>query len=110
MAAAEKIEFTVKEGTNSNHSLTVYALSTCGFCKRGLAFLQDKSYAHRFVYVDLLPPELKTELKEELKQKYQKPLLFPFIVVDDKETYAGFDQDKWFRTFEVRMHYAEIDG
>jgi glutaredoxin-like protein NrdH len=95
MSVEEKLKFTVQEGKDSRHDLTVYALSTCGYCKRALAYLQEKSLAFRYVYIDLLPPDVKTELKDELKEKFQRTLLFPFLVVDGKEATAGFDQEKW---------------
>ena len=43
----ENIEFTVKDGTNKSRDVTVYALSTCGFCKACLKFLDDNSESER---------------------------------------------------------------
>jgi len=100
MSVEEKIQFTVQEGKDFGHDFTVYALSTCGFCKRALSFLQEKNTAFRYVYIDLLPLELKTELKNELRDKFRTPMLFPFLVVDGKDALAGFEQDKWDEFFK----------
>ena len=42
-----ELPFIVKEGTRKDHDITVYALSTCGFCKKAMAFLEDKGFAYR---------------------------------------------------------------
>ena len=91
---AENIEFTVKEGTNNSRDVTVYALSTCGFCKACLKFLDDNKVAFKYVYFDLLDPDVKDALKENLKQKYNERVMFPFVIFDEKEVVVGFKREK----------------
>lgn len=95
MSIYEKIKYTQEEGKNSGHDITVYALTTCGFCRRALSFLKEKNVSFRYLYIDELDPDIKAELKNDLREKYQRNLVFPFLVVDEKEAVTGFVQDRW---------------
>jgi hypothetical protein len=48
----ENIKFTFKDGKHNPGDVVVYALSTCGHCKRALNFLDSNSVKYRFVYVE----------------------------------------------------------
>ncbi|OLS12845.1 MAG: glutaredoxin [Promethearchaeota archaeon CR_4] len=93
------VNFLEENGKASGHTIKVYALSTCGFCKRALQFLRDNTITFKFVYVDLLHPEIKDKVKNDLVKKYRERLAFPFIVLDeDKENQrviVGFLQDEF---------------
>ncbi len=89
------IQFTHENGTHVAHDVVVYALSTCGFCKRGLAFLRSNSVKFRYVYVDLLDYDVKQELKDSLSKQYNERIAYPFLVVDDVKTCVGFTEEKW---------------
>ena len=95
MSIYEKIPYIQEEGENSGHDVTVYALTTCGFCRRAISFLKEKNIAFKYIYIDELPGDVKTELKTELRDKYQRSMVFPFLVVDEKESVTGFVQEKW---------------
>jgi glutaredoxin len=97
----DTLEYTDVAGTRRQHEITVYALSTCGFCKRALAFLNDKGFAYRFVYMDLLPLEVKTEAKRILKERFKTEVSFPFAVIDEKEYLVGFVESDWAKTLGV---------
>ncbi len=98
------LQFLEENGKDSGHTIKVYALSTCGFCKRALQFLRDNGITFRFVYVDLLAPEVKDQVKSDLVKKYGERLAFPFVVVDeDKENQhviVGFLQDEFEEIFK----------
>lgn len=97
----DTLEYTRVEGENKRHTVTVYALSTCGFCKRALAFLEANKIEYQFLYMDKIPLETKTEAKKILKEKYHQDIAFPFAVVDEKEPLVGFIEPDWKRTLEV---------
>lgn len=97
----DTLEYTDVAGTRRQHEITVYALSTCGFCKRALAFLNEKGFAYRFVYMDLLPLEVKTEAKRVLKERFKTEVSFPFAVIDEKEHLVGFVEADWAKTLGV---------
>lgn len=96
-----KLNYTVKTGARTDPDITVYALSTCGFCKRALAFLEQKGFSYKYIYVDLLPIAEKDEIKAELKLRHKDNVAFPFAVIDDKTHLVGFIEPDWVRTLGV---------
>ncbi len=97
----ETLEYTRVEGENRKHAVTVYALSTCGFCKRALAFLEANKMEYSYIYMDKIPLEIKNEAKRILKERFRQDVAFPFAVVDDREVLVGFIEADWKRTLEV---------
>jgi len=98
----DELEFTNEEGEKNPCDITVYALSTCGFCKRGLAFLRDNNLKFKFIYVDQLAQDLRMRTKKELSDKYKERIGFPFVVVDNgNKILVGFKEVKWKEAFEL---------
>ncbi|MBN2077453.1 MAG: glutaredoxin family protein [Spirochaetes bacterium] len=83
------------DGTVDAGDITVYALSTCGFCKRALAFLRKNSITFRYIYFDDLQDEVKSEIREHLMNTFNKTLRFPFLVYNNERCLVGFDEDEW---------------
>lgn len=99
----DKLQYSIEEGTNDERDIVVYALSTCGFCKRGLKFLRDNSIAFRYVYVDHLPFEDKKELKRELREKFDRRIIYPYLVINEgSEIITGFNDDNWREYFALK--------
>ncbi len=92
------LEYTEVEGSRTAHDVEVYALSTCGFCKRAIAFLNDQGIAHRYIHMDMIPLEVKNKAKEELKAQFKEHISFPYAVVDGKSTLVGFVEADWRKT------------
>ncbi len=100
-------EWTHEAGEKKGCKITVYALSTCGFCKRALAFLRDNSVDFEFVYVDKLDKETRNNVTKELKERFNRRVAFPFLIVDDKECMVGFNTEKYedlLDTMETHQH------
>ncbi len=93
------ITFTFEEGSKDFGDLTLYALSTCGFCKQALAFLKDNSIRFKYVFVDELDHDIKQRLKGELKNKYRLSVSFPFLTIDDEKSLVGFYRPDWEKKF-----------
>lgn len=91
------LEFVYMDGENVPGDITVYALSTCGFCKRALEFLRENSIKFRYIYIDKLPVDVKTSVKTELRDKSGKNVAFPFVVIDGNKYLVGFVVDEWKR-------------
>ncbi len=91
----EGVIFTDQKGAHDKHDITLYALSTCGFCKRGIEFLRQHGVAFRYVYVDMLNYDVKQDLKNNLAEKFGERVVFPFLVVDDTICSAGFVEEQW---------------
>lgn len=93
----ENIKFTYEEGKRKPGDVTVYALSTCAFCKKALRFLRENSISFRYVYVDELDPGVKQKLKEWLRERYKEEAGFPFLVIDDSTVLVGFNEENYVR-------------
>jgi glutaredoxin-like protein NrdH len=93
----ESLEYVHEEGVKRDHSVVVYALSTCGFCQRALGFLKNNGVDFRYVYVDNLPGEVKKAVKRELRERYRIKELFPTLIVDEAKALTGFDRQEWER-------------
>lgn len=76
-------------GSKKNHDLVLYALSTCGWCKKARSFLGDNDIAYRFIYVDLLEGDELDEVFNEVK-KLNPHRTFPTLVIDDEDVVVGF--------------------
>ncbi len=81
--------------TMKKHDLTIYALSTCGFCRKSMNFLREKDIPFRYIYLDEIPLDVKRDVKNKLKEKYDKRVVFPFLEIDEMNAIIGFTQSEW---------------
>ena len=91
----EDITFIEEDGKNATNELTVFALSTCGFCRRGINFLRENKMKFRYVYIDKIEFEKKSKLKKDLQEKFNKRVAFPFLVCNDEKAIVGFVKNDW---------------
>ncbi|MEI8092820.1 MAG: glutaredoxin [Spirochaetales bacterium] len=91
----DQVTFTEVAGPKSSGRLQVLALSTCGFCKRGMDFLRTKEIAFEFVYLDLVEADLKLKSKDEFRQKFGINLSYPSLVKDGEAYTLGYIQRYW---------------
>ena len=94
----DTLTYTSVPGSKADHEITVFALSTCGFCKRALAFLNTRSIAYRFVHMDLIPLETKNAAKKALKERFKEDIAFPFAIIDGDKHLVGFIEPDWIKT------------
>lgn len=94
----ENLTFTFEDGETIYDDVTVYALSTCGFCRQALKFLRENNIAFRYLYIDELAPDRKQQVKESLNDTYKKRVAFPFLIVDG-ECHVGFNSSEWKELF-----------
>ena len=80
-------------GAKSDHKVFLFALSTCGWCRRTKKYLEDKGITFDFVYVDLLAGDEREETVSEVR-KWNPRASFPTIVVDSERAIVGFRQDE----------------
>lgn len=71
----------------------LYALSTCGWCRKTKALLDENDVEYDLVYVDLLEKEEKDQVLEVVR-KWNPRCSFPTMVVDDRESVAGYKEDR----------------
>ncbi|MDH7594143.1 MAG: glutaredoxin family protein [Methanomicrobiales archaeon] len=67
----------------------LYALSTCGWCKRTRELLEGLGIEFSHLYVDLLPEEEMESVIEEVR-RYNPSVSFPTLVIGGKRTIIGF--------------------
>ena len=87
------MQFSKVSGKKNDHKVTVYALSTCVWCKMTKQFLSDSDVSYEFVDVDLLDEDDKHKVHETITSKGGS-LSYPTTIVDDKTVITGFRKDK----------------
>ncbi len=70
----------------------LYALSTCGWCKKTKALLNELGIAYDYIDVDLLKGNEQTAVVREIK-KHNPDNNFPTMVINDIKCIIGFKED-----------------
>jgi glutaredoxin len=83
------LEFKRVEGGRRDHAVRLYALSTCGWCRRVKDYLGEMGVEYEFVDVDLCSRDEKREVTLFLRER-GLPLTFPLVVVDGSTFISGF--------------------
>lgn len=91
----EAFSFTRVDGSRKTPRIQILALSTCGFCRRGMEFLESLSFEYDYIHLDKLPQEEKNKLKEEFKEKFQCNLSYPAMILDGQKHVIGFVKRVW---------------
>jgi glutaredoxin len=81
------------EGSNKEHEVLLYAVSTCAWCKKAKKFLKDQNIEFQYVDVDLCNTEDRKEIYDDLARRGRRPS-FPTIIVDDETVITGFHEDQ----------------
>jgi len=79
-------------GDRKDHQVFVYALSTCGWCKRTKKFLKDNKVHHEYVDVDMAGPEDRKKIESDLRK--WNCHAYPAVLVDGKKLIIGFKADE----------------
>jgi len=95
MNITKQLDFIVEEGTDTGKELTVFALSTCGFCKSALRFLRKNNLAFKYLYIDHIETDIKKKLKAELQETYGERPMYPFLLIGEEDHLVGFNQESW---------------
>jgi glutaredoxin-like protein NrdH len=74
-------------------NVKLYALSTCGWCKKTKELLDANDVEYNLVYVDLLEGDEKQAVLDEVR-KFNPRTSFPTVVVDDSRSVTGFKEDQ----------------
>jgi glutaredoxin-like protein NrdH len=70
----------------------LYALSTCGWCKKTKELLNELGVEYYYTHVDLLKGSEQTAAIGEI-QKFNPDGSFPTLVLDDKKCIVGYKED-----------------
>jgi len=74
-------------------NVMLYALSTCGWCRRTKALLNDLGVAYDYTDVDLLKGKEQDQAMDEVK-KFNPDCNFPTLVIDGQKCIVGFREDE----------------
>ena len=94
------MEFSKVSGKKNNHKVTLYALSTCVWCKLTKQFLNENEVSYEFVDVDLLDEEDKQKVHQTITSKGGN-LTYPTTIIDNKVVITGFRKDKLKEALEI---------
>jgi glutaredoxin-like protein NrdH len=86
------MQFSKVSGKKNDHKVTLYALSTCVWCKMTKQYLNDNGVEYEFVDVDLLEEDDKKKVHQTVLEK-GGTLSYPTTIVDDKKVITGFRKD-----------------
>lgn len=73
--------------------ILVYALSTCVWCKKTRALLEELGIGYDYVYVDLEEEEDQNRIEEEIAS-FGEGIGYPTIIVNGTECISGYIPDK----------------
>jgi glutaredoxin-like protein NrdH len=71
----------------------LYALSTCGWCRRTKSFLEGNHIEYECYDVDMLEGEAKEAVRAEVA-KVNPRRSYPTIVIGESEVVVGYDEEK----------------
>jgi len=86
------INFTKVEGRDCG-DIKLFALSTCIWCKKTKAYLNEHNIAYSYVNVDMLSGAEEEECLKE-QRKYDKGGTYPVIAIGESECIVGYDRDE----------------
>jgi glutaredoxin-like protein NrdH len=73
--------------------ILIYALSTCGWCRKTKEKLREMGLAFDYIDVDLLDPAESDEVMKTMR-KYNEMGSFPTIVVNNEHCVVGYNIDQ----------------
>lgn len=73
--------------------ITLYALSTCGWCKKTKDFLKKLGVEYSYIFVDTLEGKDRSETMDEV-EKWNPLRSFPTIVINDEKCIVGYKEDE----------------
>ncbi|MGB9600306.1 MAG: glutaredoxin family protein [Myxococcota bacterium] len=82
-----------KKKSVKDRKVFLFALSTCIWCKKTKALLNELGIKYDFIDVDLLEGEEKERIRNQMR-RYNPQMSFPTIVIDDEICITGFDEKR----------------
>jgi glutaredoxin len=86
------MEFKHVAGENKG-KITLYALSTCIWCKKAKKLLTDLGLEFSYIDVDQLDSQEETKVVQEIT-RWNPKCSFPTMVIDDNRCILGYDETK----------------
>jgi glutaredoxin-like protein NrdH len=80
------------KGKNSGNVM-LYALSTCGWCRKTKGLLNDMGVEYSYTDVDQLQGEERDKVMETVR-KWNPSCSFPTMVINNSKCIVGFKEDE----------------
>lgn len=87
-------------GKHSKHKVLLYAISTCGWCKRAKAFLNENSVQYEYLDIDTCNSEDQNKSMNDILNRGGR-LAYPTIIVDDELLLTGPTPEKLREVLEL---------
>ncbi len=81
-------------GENTEKDLVLFALSTCGWCRKARGFLDENDFAYRYVYLDKLEGKEQQDVLS-VASRFNPKKTFPLLVIDNGDALIGFDANAY---------------
>ena len=86
-------------GRNAKHRVTLYALSTCGWCRKTKELLNSNQIQYEYIDVDQCPDDERAEVSGKVRELNPRGS-FPTIWIDGKVV-AGYDEERIRELLEI---------
>jgi len=73
--------------------IMLYALSTCGWCKKTKEFLNKLGVEYSYVFVDLVDDSERDKIIADVR-KHNPRNSYPTIVINDNKCIVGYKEDE----------------
>jgi glutaredoxin len=80
------------DGENKG-KVMLFALSTCGWCKKTRMLIEDFGAEYDYIYVDLTSGDERDEAVATL-EKFNPDVSFPTLIINDSDVIIGFKDDE----------------
>ena len=88
-------------GKNKKHRVLLYAISTCGWCKRLKRLLKENGVDYEYIDVDLCTSDDRQKIREDILNRGGR-LSYPTLIIDDRTLITGFQEDEVRKALEIQ--------
>lgn len=103
----DELSFQPVSGVKKDRDLILFSLSTCGFCRKAMIFLESHGFEYRYLHLDTLTPEVKLRVKEQFKNLFDKSLSYPSLIIEGREALVGYVRSSWAEALQVPLDSVE---
>ena len=73
--------------------IMLYALSTCGWCKKTKDLLNELGLEYSYIFVDQVDEKEKDKVMDDMR-RWNPRSSFPTIVINDEKCVVGYKEDE----------------
>lgn len=81
-------------------NVTVYALSTCPWCKKAKAFFDEKNIPYESIDYDKATKEQQETIRNDCESRGEN-IAFPFVIIGDDDVVVGYNPKKYMELLEI---------